>query len=197
MTNELTYRIIAISLLFGMKLIRARTQKIAGNANISDALKQNPLDTTLLLSMSIFWSLSVAIYAVLPQWIDWASLELDDWLRWVGVAFGIGSVALLAWSDHHLGRNFSPILRIRNEHTLVQTGPYRWVRHPIYTSGMLFVIAMLLVSSNWFVGLCWSSLLVLYVQRVSREEAMMLEQFGEQYRDYMQKSGRLIPRIFR
>ncbi len=195
MTNELTYRVLALLMLLSMKMIRWRTQKLCDQSGQREGYKKNRIDTAILYSMGVSWSLSVVVYALLPQWIEWAKLDMADWLRWIGVAFGLGSLALLAWSDHHLGENFSPTLRVREQHTLVQTGPYRWIRHPIYTSGMLFMMAMLLISSNWFVGLCWSGVIVLYAQRVPREEAMMLDEFGDEYRNYMNKTGRLLPKF--
>lgn len=195
MNNELTYRVITLLLLLTMKFIRGRTQMIGDQRGQQEAYKTNRLDTVLLYTFGLSWSLSVVVYALVPQWIAWAQLDLPPWLRWVGVAFGLGSLSLLAWSDHHLGANFSPTLRVRDKHTLVQTGPYRRIRHPIYTSGIFFMIAMLLVSSNWFVGLCWSGVLVLYAHRIPREESMMLDSFGDEYRQYMNKTGRLLPKI--
>ena len=195
MTNELTFRIIAVGLLVCMKLIRSRTQKISDSTGNREAYKRNRIDSLLLYSMGILWSASVVVYGLAPQWIEWASLNLPAWLRWTGVGFGIASLALLAWSDHHLGKNFSATLRVRDSHTLVESGPYRRIRHPIYTSGTLFAIAMWLVTSNWVVGLCWSGVFILYAQRIPREEAMMLEEFGESYRDYMSRTGRLMPKI--
>lgn len=177
-----------------MKLIRTRTQKIADSVGNREAYKKNRLDTVIVFSLGLTWSLSIVIYFLVPQWIDWASLNLPHALRWTGVVIGIASIALLAWSDYHLGKNFSTTLRIRESHTLIESGPYRWIRHPIYAAGILFFIAMLLVTSNWLVGLCWSGVILLYAQRVPREEAMMLEAFGDEYQHYMQKTGRILPR---
>ena len=196
MTSELTYRVLALLLLLSMKWIRGRTQKRSDRSGNREAYRNHRIDTLMLFSLGLLWSLSVVVYALVPQWIAWASLNLADWLRWLGALVGIGSLALLAWSDHHLGENFSATLRIRAVHALFQTGPYRWIRHPIYTSGILFLIAMLLVTSNWFVGACWCGVLVLYAYRIPREESLMLQKFGDEYRVYMKKTGRLLPRIW-
>ena len=195
MTDELTYRVVALLLLLSMKMIRWRTQKFCDQSGQREGYKKNRVDTVILYLMGVTWSLSIVVYGLAPQWIEWAKLDLVHTLRWTGVAFGLGSISLLAWSDYHLGANFSPTLRVRDKHTLVQTGPYRWIRHPIYTSGVIFMIAMLLISSNWFVGLCWSGVIVLYAQRIPHEESMLLDKFGDEYRQYMNTTGKILPKF--
>ena len=198
MTNELTYRAMTLLLLLAMKAIRWRTKlKFSGSEQKSRFVPNSGLDTAIMYALGISWSLSVVVYALAPAWIEWASLSFPDWLRWTGITLGIGSLALLAWSDHHLGLNFSHFLRIRSDHALIQSGPYRWIRHPIYSSGILFFLAMLLASSNWLVGVCWSGVLILYAYRIPKEESMMLEAFGDEYRQYQHTTGRLLPRFFR
>jgi protein-S-isoprenylcysteine O-methyltransferase Ste14 len=84
------------------------------------------------------------------------------------------------------------------DQSLVTSGPYHWIRHPIYTAFLLIMSAPLLISANWFIGGLWLGLTGLEVMgRIQFEEALMLETFGEQYRVYMQKTGRLIPRLTR
>ena len=191
------YRTITLLLLMGMKALRWRTRIKFSQSEHLSTFHRNGMDTIMLYSLGISWSLSVVVYALAPEWIAWARLDLPDWLRWVGIAMGLAALTLLGWSDCHLGRNFSHFLRIRSKHELVQSGPYRWIRHPIYSSGVLFFIAMLLAASNWVVGLCWSGVLVLYAHRMPREESMMLEEFGEEYRRYIKTTGRLLPKLNR
>ena len=89
-------------------------------------------------------------------------------------------------------------LRIREDHTLITTGPYRWIRHPIYSAGLLFGFAVFLLSANGFVGACWvGGCSLLYAHRIPNEEALMLEEFADEYRVYMQRTGRLLPRHFK
>jgi protein-S-isoprenylcysteine O-methyltransferase Ste14 len=99
------------------------------------------------------------------------------------------------WAQLELGRQFSPQLQLRQEHHLVTSGPYARVRHPVYTAMFGFGLSLALVSANWFfLGFFILSLIGLWV-RVPREEKMMLEQFGEQYQEYMQRTGRFFPRM--
>ena len=192
---EIIYRGFVIAMLLIMKFIRARTQRVGDPTGNQEAFRNDRLDTLILSLLGTFGSLAVLVYGLAPQWIEWARIDLPNWLRWIGVTIGIGSLALLAWSDYHLGANFSPTLRVRRQHQLIQSGPYRRIRHPIYSSGILIMIAMLLVSANWLVGLCWSGVLPLYWRRIPREEAMMLDNFGAEYRQYLDRTGRIWPKL--
>ena len=85
---------------------------------------------------------------------------------------------------------------MRDEHELVTGGVYRHVRHPMYTSEWLWSTAQALLLRNWIAGPAGAaSFLPLYVLRTPREERMMLEQFGEEYRAYMTRTGRVFPRL--
>ena len=117
-------------------------------------------------------------------------------------AGGVGIIILamavwLFWRSHaDLGRNWSPSLELREGHELVTEGVYRSVRHPMYASMWLWGVAQALLLQNWIAG--WVSLVMfmpLYLLRVPREERMMLDEFGEEYRAYMNHTGRVIPRL--
>ncbi len=105
----------------------------------------------------------------------------------------------LLWRSHYdLGRNWRVTTEIREGHTLVTSGIFRYIRHPMYSAHWLWGIAQVLLIHNWIAGL--ASLVIwlpVYLLRVRREENMMLEKFGEEYRLYMRQTGRIIPRILR
>src|SRR5215217_1841324 len=119
-----------------------------------------------------------------------------------GSAGGVGTVVLamavwLFWRSHaDLGRNWSPSLQLREGHELVTGGVYRSIRHPMYASMWLWGVAQALLLQNWIAG--WAGLVSfvpLYLLRVPREERMMLDEFGEEYRSYMNRTGCIIPRL--
>jgi protein-S-isoprenylcysteine O-methyltransferase Ste14 len=96
-----------------------------------------------------------------------------------------------------LGDNWSPVLEIRKEHTLITSGPYRKVRHPMYSDMILWLVSFALVTANWFYAITISTgLAILFSVRIPDEERLMLECFGERYRAYMKRTKRLIPYIF-
>jgi protein-S-isoprenylcysteine O-methyltransferase Ste14 len=96
-----------------------------------------------------------------------------------------------------LGENWSPILEIGKEQTLVTSGPYKYVRHPMYTCFFVHAITLWLITANHLVGaVAFSSFAIIYPIRVVAEEKMMIEQFGKSYEDYIKKTGRLWPKLF-
>lgn len=100
-------------------------------------------------------------------------------------------------SHIELGKNWSISLALRDGHQLVTSGLYRHVRHPMYTSILLYALGQALVVPNWIVGPAnLLAFLVLYAVRVPSEEQMMTERFGDRYRDYLAKTRRLIPGIW-
>jgi len=112
----------------------------------------------------------------------------------LGVVALCGALFLFYRSHADLGRNWSISLQIRNEHRLVTTGIYRFVRHPMYSSFFLLAVAQLMLLPNWFAGA--TGLIgvgMLYAFRIRQEERMMMERFGAEYRDYIAHTARLIP----
>jgi protein-S-isoprenylcysteine O-methyltransferase Ste14 len=115
----------------------------------------------------------------------------------IGVAFMVVAIWLFWRSHADLGLNWSPTLEIRKDHQLVTGGVYRRIRHPMYASIILFSTAQALLLPNWLAG--FSALVpfaLLYFIRTPREEQMMCNIFGDEYRTYMQRTRRLIPRLW-
>jgi len=105
------------------------------------------------------------------------------------------SILLVAWIHRELGRQYSAELAIQKEHALVTTGPYARTRHPMYTVLNMFSLSMALTTSNLFV-LIFAALVVVPFPWIARaEEEMLIETFGEDYREYMERTGRFFPRI--
>jgi protein-S-isoprenylcysteine O-methyltransferase Ste14 len=137
---------------------------------------------------------SVVLYAVHPSWLGALSVPFPHVMRWIGVALGIASLAVYAWSRATLGREWSSQLAMRRQRHLVTTGPYAWIRHPIYFALLSFLASIALATANWlFVALFVFSIVDLTL-RMPREEEMMVASFGDEYRAYMERTGRLFPR---
>lgn len=114
----------------------------------------------------------------------------------VGTLILAGAIWLFHRSHADLGKNWSPSLQVREGHDLVTDGVYKHIRHPMYTSQLLWVLAQPLLLQNWIAG--WASLfpfLALYLLRAPREEQMMREQFGEAYDAYVYRTGRILPKL--
>jgi protein-S-isoprenylcysteine O-methyltransferase Ste14 len=152
------------------------------------------LDMVLLALAGI--GMVIPLVYVFSSVLDFADYSLPNWVGWVGtVLFGVA--IWLLWRSHaELGQNWTPTLGIRDEHTLVTEGVFRYIRHPMYAAHLLWAIAQVLMLHNWIAG--YSFLVVIiphYLLRMDSEEQMMIDQFGEAYREYMQNTGRIIPRL--
>lgn len=136
------------------------------------------------------------VYMVFPSILAFAVIPLPEIAQWIGAALSIAVLPGIWWVQQALGSNFSTTLHVRDEHTLVTHGPYRWVRHPMYTLFFLQATGLLLLTRNLFIGGVYLlALTLIVVTRIAREEQTMLAKFGEQYRAYMQTTGRFLPRL--
>lgn len=157
-------------------------------------------ETRLLMTIRSAWVFaviaSICLYVVFPLSLKWGELHLGDTVRVSGIIVGIASDALILWILASLGRNISAGLKVRDSHRLVTDGPYRYVRHPLYSAGIPLFLAISLISSNWipgFVGIGFQ--LFIMIVRTPSEEKMMIEHFGDEYRSYIRKTGAFFPRI--
>jgi protein-S-isoprenylcysteine O-methyltransferase Ste14 len=138
---------------------------------------------------------SIIAWLINPDWMQWAEVPLPAWARWIGVGLGIISVPLMYWLFKSIGRNITSTVKTRKEHKLVTTGPYHWVRHPLYSVGAMLSLSFSLMAANWFIALTTVLGLVMLMVRLPKEEANLIERFGDEYRAYMKQTGRLFPKI--
>jgi protein-S-isoprenylcysteine O-methyltransferase Ste14 len=135
-------------------------------------------------------------YLAHPGWMAWASLRVPLWIRWIGVALGVAVVALIYWVLATLGAKGSETGLTQEQHQLLTTGPYRWVRHPLYAVGIALGVSVGLMAANWFI-LPWAIVILIAVRRVviPREEAQLVAMFGDEYRRYQRGTGSLLPSV--
>ncbi len=179
-------------------VIRSPHERRRRETRMSDE-RVDDLELTLLGLFSVGELFVPVVYAT-TSWLDRFDYRLSPGAE--RGAGGIGAVLLalavwLFWRSHaDLGRNWSPSLQLGDDHTLVTEGVYRRVRHPMYASQWLWSVAQALLLQNRVAG--WAGLAVftpLYASRVPREERMMLDRFGDEYRAYMSRTGRVVPRL--
>lgn len=150
----------------------------------------------VLLAIALFGLFLIpAAYALtrFPAALDYPFIPA---LAWLGLVPLCAALWLFRRSHVDLGRNWSVTLKVREDHALIKTGVYRLVRHPMYSSFFLLGLAQMLLLPNWLAGA--SGLIgagMLFGFRVLREERMMLESFGDEYRSYMAVTKRIIPWI--
>jgi protein-S-isoprenylcysteine O-methyltransferase Ste14 len=147
-----------------------------------------------LVALLLF--LPVVAYVAIPAWMTWAAFELPAWLRWLGAVVGVLTIPAVSWVLRSLGHNVSETVLTKREHQLVTAGPYQWVRHPLYTTGITLFVALGLVQASWFV-LFMAAVAALLVRLlvIPAEERALVAKFGDRYRAYMGRTGRLLPRV--
>lgn len=138
--------------------------------------------------------LVLVLYPVSP-WVDFAHFDLPLWFRWtIGGGLLVVYLVFFVWTHVALGRHWSGLLEVHEDHALITSGPFHYVRHPMYASFFLATFGVIVFTANWFIGgLYFLATVFMYASRVSLEEKMMIDTFGDAYREYMENTSRLIP----
>lgn len=196
MNNELIFRIALAVILAAYAAIRYYYARLAIQSDKSFFRARRDVRQIVFGILFVLSIVLMVIYVVAPEPLGWAALPLLAGWRWFGVSLGLLGLFLLFWGHHSLGKNLSAPGVIKEKQSLVTTGPYQWVRHPMYTVIFLLGIAYFLISANWIIGVLWIGWIVGTVASMLREEeAALIEKFGDRYRVYMQRTGRFLPRV--
>jgi protein-S-isoprenylcysteine O-methyltransferase Ste14 len=128
--------------------------------------------------------------------MSWAAFDAPEWARLAGVGLGVLSIPSVYWVLTSLGKNVSETVLTKPGHELVTVGPYRWIRHPLYTTGLALLLAVGLMAANvlFLLFALLAAVLILSVV-IPREEAALRDRFGDEYARYMERTGRLFPRV--
>ncbi len=162
-------------------------------------LKKQPLQyesresVALLGLFGLVMLIALIVYAFFPTSFPWMQLPLVPLVRWIGVIAGLICMPLIAWVQRTLGESFSKTLTIQEDQELITSGPYSRIRHPIYTVFTFWFLSWVLITTHLLFAITWILWLCYIVIRIPQEEQMLLEQFGDAYREYMERTGRLLP----
>lgn len=195
--NENIFRgIAAMVLISGMAI--SSYHRIKADHRTGEKVSRKTDGSAMMRVIKLFglilW-LSPFVYLAAPQWMVWAKIGLPEWVRWLGVGLGIASDGLLYWLFSSIGDGISPASATRKEHKLSTSGPYRWVRHPLYTVGTSLFISFGLIADNWFIALLGILAFIVMAIRTPKEEANLIAKFGDEYREYMKNTGRFLPKL--
>lgn len=151
----------------------------------------------LRIAFAIVFYLSMLTYAINPAWMAWSALPVPIWLRWTGVAVAFAMLPLLWWVMVSIGKNISETFLTKESHQLVTHGPYRWVRHPLYSVATILFVALGVTAANGLIialALIAFAGIAMYV--VPKEEAELIRKFGPAYQAYQTRTGRFLPLLF-
>lgn len=196
MTDDLLFRpilvggFVALILIVGYRRIQSQST--------GESLDRLQEGVFILVGMRvaalILWA-GVIAFMIEPAWMVWSSIPLPVWARWAGVAVCVTTLALLAWTLRGLGRNLTDTVVTRRAATLVTHGAYRWVRHPFYGCLALVILGNSLMAANWFMLAAGAAFLGFIGVRTRIEEEKLVARFGDDYRSYMRRTGRFVPRF--
>ena len=195
--NENIFRLLAaVILITGMSIssyYRRKADRESGE-KISRNADGSLMATIIRIGGLLLW-LSPFVYLINPAWMAWSKIGLPEWIRWLGVVIGVLCVGGVYWLFSSIGSGITPTSATRQQHTLVTGGPYRWVRHPLYTIGSSMFISFGMMADNWYIALLGILAFIAMAIRTPKEEANLLEKFGDEYREYMTRTGRFLPKF--
>jgi protein-S-isoprenylcysteine O-methyltransferase Ste14 len=186
-----------IWLAFGLAWALLRQQPGRRARRTAVAYSGRDIREYVLLAISLSGLGIIPFIYVVARAFRFADYPFYPVLSYLGIAAAMLSLWLFYRTHHDLGQNWSVSLDLRERHTLVTTGVYALVRHPMYSGFWLMALAQALLLPNWIAGP--AGLIgfgTLFFGRVFREEEMMLGAFGEEYRAYMRRTARVIPWLY-
>ena len=196
MNHDIVFRVAVAGVLVTFVVVGAyigfRYRKSRGKVVTR---REGRLKLGVVVVLELAWMSASVAFVVNPTLMSWSALPLPALLRWTGVGVILAIFSLPLSAFFSLGKNYSGSVVIKDSHTLVTSGPYRWIRNPIYTSYFGLALSLFLLTTNWFIGLVLLALSILLASRVEGEEALLLERFGDEYQAYMQRTGRFLPRL--
>lgn len=195
--NENIFRILAALILFtGIGIsgyFRRKADKETGE-KISRKMDGTAMMTVIKIGGLILW-LSPLVYLISPNWMNWSKIGLPESIRWIGVGIGILCTLGIYWLFSSIGSGITPTSATRKEHKLVTCGIYHWIRHPLYTIGSSLIVSFGMMADNWFIAVLGILAFTAMAVRTPKEEANLIEKFGDEYREYMKRTGRYLPKL--
>lgn len=194
MSQQSIFRLVFAALfLFLFGVVATYRRKAQAGRRIDYSQEGFAALIVLRLAGLFLWG-SCFLYIIRPQLLDWSFVAVPSWLRWVGAGVVLVIIPFVASAQRALGRNVSPTVITHEDHQLVTTGPYRWIRNPLYTAGGLIFAGLALVAASWILIAGAAMVLPFLWWRLPKEEAELEARFGQEYRDYAGRTGRFVPR---
>jgi len=192
--TESPFRIaLLIVILFTTSIAIYFRQKASRSGEKITYQREGLIYAIILRLTAVLLLIFTSAYLLEPSSISWASFQFWQTARWIGVFVAFLGAILMAWSLSALGSNLTDTVVTRADSVLIKHGPYRFVRHPYYSSTALIMVAVFVMTANLLVGTTSLIVLLLLVARTPKEEHALIERFGQQYLEYQKSTGMFIP----
>ena len=178
--------VLSFGLWMAFSVYWGAAAKNSAKAKISEPLKSTMLQQ-LMLNVAL-----LLLFIPVPR-LMWQFRPDAFYFVPIGIGVQAAFFWLAAWARRHLGRNWSAEVRVAEGHQLVTTGPYRLVRHPIYSAMLGMFIGTAIVSGRLHALVGVALLAAAYARKIRLEEERMSEEFGAAYSDYKSESWALVP----
>lgn len=186
--------IISIGVLFSVRLYFHKKAGTLEEKTVSD--NEGLLLGFLRILFIIPFFLSIFLFMLIPEMLYSFSLNFDFSSRIIGLFSVYFGVIIILWTNISLDRNFSTTLVVRADHKLITKGPYKYIRHPMYSGITFWIVGMLFVSDNWFFLIILPIYITLIMGfRMIKEEKMLESKFGVEYENYKKRTKRFIPLV--
>ncbi|MFX0016344.1 MAG: methyltransferase [Promethearchaeota archaeon] len=195
MDEQLMFRILFISIyaVFAGVRIYYRSQNL-GRTSEKESTQLTKAMIVLIVAI-LGYFLTVGLWLVFPQFILIFQLPLPSIIRWFGGGIALIATGFTLWIHRSLGKQYSAKLEIQMDHQLITGGPYNKIRHPMYTSLNLFSLSVSLITANLLLIVFAIFVAIPFHWITKVEEALLIDQFGDEYREYMNTTGRFFPRL--
>jgi protein-S-isoprenylcysteine O-methyltransferase Ste14 len=195
MNNERCFRLLTALLVAPLMFVSGYFRRRAAREGGRIAKPRRSGLLWLLRAIYVPFFLLIAIYLVRPKAVAWARFPLPTWLRKVGAVAGFATLPGFLSVFRALGANITSTQYTRQEHQLITTGPYRFVRHPMYSLGVLYMAGLIALADLWPLLPAGLGSYAVILYRTPIEEAELIARFGDDYRAYMMRTRRYWPRF--
>jgi protein-S-isoprenylcysteine O-methyltransferase len=188
--DSLITLVLFVAINAGYFVTESRKQRFAPEGSVRSEKLFPSLGLTLMFGMCVRYASAFSKIGVIRG-------DIRVPLVVLGVILSALGWGMRIWAQSHTGKWFTGEVAVQSDHQVITSGPYRWMRHPAYTGGMLSSIGFALMLSTWLGAILSVAMLVwAYIKRVPREEALLTAQLGDAYRRYMARTKRFVPFLF-
>lgn len=194
---DILFRMISLVVLVSVFSISAYFRSKARNSGETVERRDEGWLALLIRMVGGFGFLSILLANIFfPNVLRFSEFSLPVGVKVVAALFAVSCIPLILWVFRSIGENISETVLIKPNHKLVKLGPYRWIRHPLYSSALLMLFTLGLMLEDWILlVITIAGVIIFRAIVIPAEELRLIDRFGDDYRAYKKTTGALLPRI--